>query len=256
MHQRPADQRHLPEARGAAGRGGADAVVCAGLSGRRFRAIAGRACSPMARPRPMPTPRPIPSRTSSPATRTISTAASSRPTKACACDGAGEDREQADRHRRHPGQSRRRRRFRHHGHAARAGAQQRPARRHRRDLRSRIGARPRMPPASAPPSRWRWAASPAFPATRPTRKPSSSNNCPTENSSRPAPITAAATWTWGPRRAFASAASAWSSPRTRRSSRTRRCTAMSGSSRPSRPSSSTRARCISAPISSRSPKSF
>ncbi len=42
--------------------------------------------------------------------------------------------------------------------------------------------------------------------------------------------------------------------RTRRSSRTRRCTAMSASSRPSRRSWSTRARCISAPISNRSPK--
>ena len=43
--------------------------------------------------------------------------------------------------------------------------------------------------------------------------------------------------------------------RTRRSSPTRRCIAMSASSRPNRPSSSTRARCISAPISSRSPRS-
>ena len=48
-------------------------------------------------------------------------------------------RAQADRHRRHPGQSGRRRRFRHHRHAARAGPQQRHPRRHRRDLRSRIG---------------------------------------------------------------------------------------------------------------------
>ncbi len=48
---------------------------------------------------------------------------------------------QTDRHRRHPGQSRRRRRFRHHRHAARAGAQQRHPRRHRRDLRSAIGQR-------------------------------------------------------------------------------------------------------------------
>ena len=40
-------------------------------------------------------------------------------------DGTGEDRPKADHHRRHPGQSRRRRRFRHHGHAARAGPQQR-----------------------------------------------------------------------------------------------------------------------------------
>ena len=76
------------------------------------------------------------------------------------------------------------------------------------------------------------------------------------SSSRPAPIMAAATWTWGRRPACASATSAWSSARTRRSSPISRCTAMSASSRPSRPSSSTRARCISAPISSRSPKSF
>ena len=54
----------------------------------------------------------------------------------------------------------------------------------------------------------------------------------------------------------ASAMSASSSPRTNRSSPTRRCIAMSASSRPSRKSWSTRARCISAPISSRSPKSF
>src|ERR1700704_4376261 len=52
-----------------------------------------------------------------------------------------------------------------------------------------------------------------------------------------------------------SAASAWSSGHARRSSRIRRCSAMSASSRPSNPSWSTRARCISAPISNRSPKS-
>ena len=62
----------------------ADAVLCAGLSGRRFRAIAGRACSPMAGRRPMPMPRPTRSPRSSKATRTISTAGSIRPTKACA----------------------------------------------------------------------------------------------------------------------------------------------------------------------------
>ena len=45
----------------------------------------------------------------------------------------------AGRHCRHPGQSRRRRRFRYDRHAARAGAQQGRARRHRRDLRSAIG---------------------------------------------------------------------------------------------------------------------
>ena len=48
-------------------------------------------------------------------------------------------RAQADHHRRHPGQSRRRRRFRHDRHAARAGPQQGHPRRHRRDLRSRLG---------------------------------------------------------------------------------------------------------------------
>ena len=36
MHQRPADQGHLPEAGRAAERGGADAVLCAGFSGGRF----------------------------------------------------------------------------------------------------------------------------------------------------------------------------------------------------------------------------
>ena len=38
--------------------GRADAVVCAGLSGRRFPRIADRASSPMAGPRPMRTPPP------------------------------------------------------------------------------------------------------------------------------------------------------------------------------------------------------
>ena len=47
-------------------------------------------------------------------------------------------------------------------------------------------------------------------ATRRTRKPSSSKNCPTENSSRPVPIMAAATWTWDRRRACGSAMSGWS----------------------------------------------
>ncbi len=62
----------------------------------------------------------------------------------------------------------------------------------------------------------------------------------------------AATWTWDRRPACGSAMSGWWCRRTRRNWRIRRCTAMSGSSRPNRPSSSTRARCISAPISSRS----
>ena len=39
MHQRPADQGHLPKARGAGGRCGADAVLCAGLSGGGFRGL-------------------------------------------------------------------------------------------------------------------------------------------------------------------------------------------------------------------------
>ncbi len=39
MHQRPADQKHLPEARRAGERDGADAVLCAGLSGSRFRRL-------------------------------------------------------------------------------------------------------------------------------------------------------------------------------------------------------------------------
>ena len=69
---------------------------------------------------------------------------------------------------------------------------------------------PRMPPAPAPPSRLRSAASRAYRAMRRTRRASSSRNCPTENSSRPAPITAAATWTWDRRRRCGSAMSAWS----------------------------------------------
>ena len=83
VHQRPADQGHLPEARGAAGRCGADAVVCAGLSGRRFQRLRTERIRLWRDPGRMPTPRPIPSRTSLSATRTISTAASTRPTKAC-----------------------------------------------------------------------------------------------------------------------------------------------------------------------------
>ena len=165
-------------------------------------------------------------------------------------------REEADRHRRHPGQSRRRRRFRHHRHAARAGAQQGAARRHRRDLRSAHRPRPRMRRAKARPSRLRSAASRAFPAMRPTRRRSSSRNCPTEISSRPVPIIGGrADGDGAVGVPCASATSAWSSPRTRRSSPTRRCIAMSASNRPSRPSWSTRARCISAPISSRSRRS-
>ena len=39
MHQRPADQGHLRKARGAGERRGADAVLCAGLSGRRFQGL-------------------------------------------------------------------------------------------------------------------------------------------------------------------------------------------------------------------------
>ena len=117
----------------------------------------------------------------------------------------------ADRHRRHPGQSRRRRRFRHHRHAARAGAQQRHPRRHRRDLRSAIGQGRARGRRRRHRHAGRSAASPAFPATRRIRKPSSSRNCPTESSWRPAPITAAATWTWDRRPACASATSGWSS---------------------------------------------
>ena len=39
MHQRPAHQRHLSKAGGAAERRRADAVLCAGLSGRRFQGL-------------------------------------------------------------------------------------------------------------------------------------------------------------------------------------------------------------------------
>ena len=45
MHQRPADQGHLSKARGARKRRGADAVLCAGLSGGRFPGLrAERVC--------------------------------------------------------------------------------------------------------------------------------------------------------------------------------------------------------------------
>ena len=84
MHQRPADQGHLRKARGAGERRGADAVLCAGLSGGRFPGLraervrlwqdAGR-CGRRGRQA---------SWRWSKATRTISTAASIRPTKACA----------------------------------------------------------------------------------------------------------------------------------------------------------------------------
>ena len=119
-------------------------------------------------------------------------------------------RAQADHHRRHPGQSRRRRRFRHHRHAARAGPQQCHPRRHRRDLRSRIG----QGRACRRRRRHRHA--------RARRQIGHSGRralqgdlhrreiCPTENSSPPAPIMAAATWTWDRRRACGSAMSGWS----------------------------------------------
>ena len=84
MHQRPADQGHLREAGGARERRGADAVLCAGLSGRRFRRLraerlrlwqdAGRCRCRGRHDR----------QRSSRATRTISTARSTRPTTACA----------------------------------------------------------------------------------------------------------------------------------------------------------------------------
>ena len=151
VHQRPADQGHLPKARGAGERRRADAVVCAGLSGGRFRALRtervrlwqdtgrrrrrGRQTGGADR-RPRGRFR-----------RPDLFARRRRPPR----DGTGEDRPKADHHRRHPGQSGRRRRFRHHGHAARAGPQQRDPRRHRRDLRSAIGQGRACKPASAPP---------------------------------------------------------------------------------------------------------
>ena len=256
MHQRPARQRHLPEAGGAAERRGADAVLCAGLSGRRLQGLlpervrlwpdAGRRrCGRRQDRRDHRRPRRRFRRQDLCARR-----------RRAPCDGAGEDRKKADRDRRHPGQFRRRRQFRHHGHAARAGAQQgaHAPRSACSGIRNR--PRPRMPRVLAPRSRWRSAASPAFPATRRTRRRSSSRSCTTATSSRPVPISAAARWRWVHPRACASAMSGSSSPRTRRSSPIRRCTAMSASSRPNRRSWSTRARCISAPTSSRSPRSF
>ena len=163
--------------------------------------------------------------------------------------------DQADRHRRHPGQSRRRRRFRHHGHAARAGAQQGAPRRHRRDLRSAIGQR------RACGRRRRHGHAGSRRQVRHIRRCALQGNLRRRKTvrrkvrgDRPL-LSADATWIWDRRPACASATSAWSSAPTRRSSRISRCTAMSASSRPNRKSWSTRARCISAPISSRSPKS-
>ena len=119
-------------------------------------------------------------------------------------------RDQADRHRRHPGQSRRRRRFRHHGHAARAGPQQRQERRDRRDLRSRLGKgracrrRRRHRDAGA---RRQVGHSGRCALQGNLRRRST---CPTDNSWRPVPIMAAATWTWDRRPPCGSAMSGWS----------------------------------------------
>ena len=55
MHQRPADQKHLPEARRARERCGADAVLCAGLSGSRFRRLRAERVRLWRRRRRMPT---------------------------------------------------------------------------------------------------------------------------------------------------------------------------------------------------------
>ena len=108
-------------------------------------------------------------------------------------------RDQADRHRRHPGQSRRRRRFRHHGHAARAGAQQRH--------KAAIGVI--YDPASAKAAHAAGVGATVtlalggksgIPGDAPYQgELSSSRNCRTENSSRPGRIMADATWTWGRR---------------------------------------------------------
>ena len=128
-------------------------------------------------------------------------------------------------------------------------------RRHRRDLRSAIGQR------RACGRRRRHGHAGSRRQVRHSRRCAVQGNLRRretvgrQSSWRPAPITADATWTWDRRPACASAISEWSSAPTRRNSRTSRCTAMSASSRPNRKSWSTRARCISAPISNRSPKS-
>ncbi len=78
--------------------------------------------------------------------------------------------DQADHHRRHPGQSGAGGDSRHHGHAARAGAQQRVRRRAGviYDPQSAKAAHAR--PASAPQSRWSSAASPAYPGDAPYKE--------------------------------------------------------------------------------------
>ena len=94
------------------------------------------------------------------------------------CDGAGEHAQQADRDRRHPGQSRRRRRFLTPQACCARWSATTPPRRDRRDRAIRNPRKPRTRRA------WRHhhararRQSPAFPATRRTRKHSSSSNCP------------------------------------------------------------------------------
>ena len=210
MHQRPAHQRHLSKAGGAGERNRADAVLCAGISGRRFPGLRAERLRLW---------------------RTQADADAAADKLAALIEGHEDDfdgriyspdegvrhamelaktAQQADHHRRHPGQSRRRRRFRHHGHAARAGAQQGGSRRHRRDLRSAIG----QGRASGRRRRDRHAV--AGRQVRHTGRRalqgdvSSSRNCRMESSWQPAPIMAAATWTWGRPRVCASAISGWS----------------------------------------------
>ena len=57
MHQRPADQGHLPKARGAGERRGADAVLCARFSRRRLPRLRAELFA-YGRRKPMPMPRP------------------------------------------------------------------------------------------------------------------------------------------------------------------------------------------------------
>ena len=160
----------------------------------------------------------------------------------------------ADRHRRHPGQSRRRRRFRHHRHAARAGPQQRHQGRDRRDLRSGI----RQGRACRGRRRHRDARA-RRQVGHSGRRAVQGNLCRRKTVRRK--IHRPRSLLWRPQDENgtvgvpADRRCQGCRHRTRRSSRIRRCIAMSASSRPSNPSSSTRARCISAPISSRSPKS-
>ncbi len=129
------------------------------------------------------------------------------------------------------------------------------ARRDRRDLRSGVGKRRACGRRRRHRHALRSAASPASRATRRTRKPSSSKSCPTDKFVASGPYYGGRDMDMGPSACLRIGdVRVVVVARTRRSSRISRCTAMSASSRRADQSSSTRARCISAPISNRSPK--